>query len=272
MTDFVLGKSTKLRTIAIRVKDRDKAIAFYRDVLGFDLKREENELAILGFKGAEGEVIWLEESPRANDHFGEIKKMQRIRLTVASLEELAVICKKAKEQSATFEESIFEGSQIAVVLADPEENRIEVFYEGTQETDLSKTLEALIEAAPSEVVLLSSKARFNQIHLNVSDVAKERDFLEELLGLTTKEADGFLHLNEDDFQVGLIEGQGGTIDLPTHEVLGLDFLKIAIDKEDLLTLEAHLTDSKQEFFIDKKKNLLTTYDTIGIEWWFVANK
>ncbi len=28
MTDFVLGKSTKLRTIAIRVKDRDKAIAF----------------------------------------------------------------------------------------------------------------------------------------------------------------------------------------------------------------------------------------------------
>ena len=178
--------------------------------------------------------------------------MQRIRLTVASLEELAAICKKAKEQSATFEESIFEGSQIAVVLADPEENRIEVFYEGTQETDLPKTLEALIEAAPSEVVLLSSKARFNQIHLNVSDVAKERDFLEELLGL--------------------IEGQGGTIDLPTHEVLGLDFLKIAIDKEDLLTLEAHLTDSKQEFFIDKKKNLLTTYDTIGIEWWFVANK
>ncbi len=193
-------------------------------------------------------------------------------MTVASLEELAAICKKAKEQSATFEESIFEGSQIAVVLADPEENRIEVFYEGTQETDLPKTLEALIEAAPSEVVLLSSKARFNQIHLNVSDVAKERDFLEELLGLTTKEADGFLHLNEDDFQVGLIEGQGGTIDLPTHEVLGLDFLKIAIDKEDLLTLEAHLTDSKQEFFIDKKKNLLTTYDTIGIEWWFVANK
>ena len=31
------------------------------------------------------------------------------------------------------------------------------------------------------------------------------------------------------------------------------FLKIAIDKEDLLTLEAHLTDSKQEFFIDKKE-------------------
>ena len=80
-------------------------------------------------------------------------------------------------------------------------------------------------------------------------------------------------MNEDDFQVGLIEGQGGTIDLPTHEVLGLDFLKIAIDKEDLLTLEAHLTDSKARILLlIKRKTLLTTYDTIGIEWWFVANK
>ena len=59
------------------------------------MKREENELAILGFKGAEGEVIWLEESPRANDHFGK-SKMQRIRLTVASLEELAAICKSER--------------------------------------------------------------------------------------------------------------------------------------------------------------------------------
>ena len=69
---------------------------------------------------------------------GKSKKCNGSAWTVASLEELAAICKKAKEQSATFEESIFEGSQIAVVLADPEENRIEVFYEGTQETDLPK--------------------------------------------------------------------------------------------------------------------------------------
>ncbi|WP_291293554.1 VOC family protein [Enterococcus sp.] len=271
MTDFELGKSTKLQTIAIRVKDRDKAISFYRDILGFDLKREENELAIFGFKGTDGEVIWLEESPRANDHFGEIKKMQRIRLSVASLEELAAICKKAKTQEATFEESVFEGNQIAVVLADPEENRIEVFYEGPQESSLPQTLEALIEVAPSELGMLSNQARFNQVHLNVSDVAKERSFLEQL-GLTTKATDGFLHLNEDDFQIGLVEGQGGTIDLPTHEVLGLDFLKITINQEDLLTLEAHLTANQQEFFIDKKKHLLTTYDAIGIEWWFIVNK
>jgi len=41
MTDFLLGSSTKLLTVAIRVKDRDQAIAFYRDVLGFELKKRQ---------------------------------------------------------------------------------------------------------------------------------------------------------------------------------------------------------------------------------------
>jgi len=99
MTDFLLGSSTKLLTVAIRVKDRDQAIAFYRDVLGFELKREENELAIFGLKGLDREVLWLEESPRANDHFGEIKKMQRIVLAVSSLEEAATIASNAQQKA-----------------------------------------------------------------------------------------------------------------------------------------------------------------------------
>jgi catechol 2,3-dioxygenase len=272
MTDFVLGNSTRLQTIAIRVKNRDQAIAFYRDVLGFELKREENELAIFGFKGVDGELIWLEESPRANDHTGEIKKMQRIRLTVSSLAELATICLKANEQEATVEDAVFEGNQIAVVLADPEGNRIEVFYEGQGAEQLPQNLADLVEAAPSELAVLSNQARFTQLHLNVKRVADARHFLEQLLGFTTKEENAFLHLNEEDFQIGLIEAEGGTIDLPTHEVLGLDFLKIAISQDDLLTLEAHLAANQQEYFIDKKKQLMTTYGTTGIEWWFVANK
>ena len=91
--------------------------------------------------------------------------------------------------------------------------------------------------------------------------------------MKTKEAETkeFI-LNDGDFQVGLTEAQGGTIDLPTHEVLGLDFLKISISQEDIDTLEKHLSEKNQEFFIDKKRKLLTTYDAIGIEWWFIVKK
>lgn len=48
-------------------------IDFYKNTIGFDLKREENELAILGTQEQNSEMLLLEESPRAHDYIGEIK-------------------------------------------------------------------------------------------------------------------------------------------------------------------------------------------------------
>lgn len=76
MKDFQLGAATYLKSVAIRVKDRDKMINFYKNVVGFDLKREENELAILGTEEAGSEMLLLEESPRANDHMGGDQKAE----------------------------------------------------------------------------------------------------------------------------------------------------------------------------------------------------
>lgn len=273
MTDFLLGSSTKLLTVAIRVKDRDQAILFYRDILGFELKREENELAIFGYNGDAKEVLWLEESPRATDHSGEIKKMQRIVLAVASLAEAATIAKNVQQRDLKFEDILFENNQLGFTLADPEGNLIEVCYTAKDKETVPSNEADLINAAPKKPAKLSADVRFGKLYLHVSDLAKEQAFLEDVLGLKTQEAEkqAFL-LNDGDFQVGLTQAQGGTIDLPTHEVLGLDFLKISISQEDLDSLEKHLTNENQEFFIDKKRKLLTTYDAIGIEWWFIVQK
>ncbi|OTN75360.1 hypothetical protein A5886_000430 [Enterococcus sp. 8G7_MSG3316] len=273
MTDFLLGSSTRLLTVAIRVKDRDQAIVFYRDVLGFELKREENELAIFGYKGDAKEILWLEESPRATDHTGEIKKMQRIVLEVATLAEAATIAENVQQRALKFEDMRFEDNQLGFTLADPEGNLIEVRYTAQDSETIPSNEADLINAAPKKPAALSAAVRFGKLYLHVSDLAKAQAFLENVLGLKTQEAEkqAFL-LNDGDFQVGLTQAEGGTIDLPTHEVLGLDFLKISISQDDLDTLETHLTAENQEFFIDKKRKLLTTYDTIGIEWWFIVQK
>jgi len=273
MTDFLLGRSSKLLTVAIRVKDRDQAIVFYRDVVGFELKREENELAIFGYKGDTKEILWLEESPRATDHTGEIKKMQRIVLETATLAEAATIAKNVQQRGLTFEDTRLETDQLGFTVADPEGNLIEVRYNAQGNESVPNNEVDLINAAPKKPAALSAAVRFGKLYLHVSDLAKAQAFLENVLGLKTQESeeDAFL-LNDGDFQVGLTQAQGGTIDLPTHEVLGLDFLKISISQEDLDTLEKHLTNEQQEFFIDKKRTLLTTYDTIGIEWWFIVQK
>lgn len=56
MENFHLGKLS-LKTIAIRVRDRDGMIHFYRDIIGLHLLREENELAILGYKDPASELL-----------------------------------------------------------------------------------------------------------------------------------------------------------------------------------------------------------------------
>ena len=107
--------------------------------------------------------------------------------------------------------------------------------------------------------------------MNVSDLKKQEAFLADILGLQVhNENDEELLLNRGEFNVGLTTATGGTIDLPTDKVLGLDFLQFSVSKENLLELSEHLQAEKSEFFCDKKQSLITIYDAAGIEWWFVV--
>lgn len=48
MGSFSLDQNTNLASVALKVKDLDKMIEFYRHVLGFHLINEENDMAIMG--------------------------------------------------------------------------------------------------------------------------------------------------------------------------------------------------------------------------------
>lgn len=274
MKDFPLGSDTYLITVAIRVKDREKMIAFYQDILGFDLKREENELAIFGIKEEAGERLWLEESPRANDHGGEIKKMQRISLKIPTLAELGDLLLRLEKAKHPIKNAEYGNGQVSLFVNDPEENQLELFY--TKKTgEIAQVIDRdrLVAAATGKQKTLSKEVSFDKVHLNVSDLKQEHYFLENILGLLVHDDDPTSHvLNEGIFHIGLNEGAGGTIDLPTHEVLGLDFLKFAVSEKEFLALEQHLASLSQSYYVDKKKKILTIYDSIGIEWWFVVPK
>ena len=113
-------------------------------------------------------------------------------------------------------------------------------------------------------------AYFDKLHLNVSDLNKQQSFLADILGLQVHdESEEELLLNRGDFNVGLTTANGGAIDLPTDKVLGLDFLQFKVSKTKLLELSQHLSNKQFNYFIDKKKSLITVYDAAGIEWWFV---
>ncbi|WP_159721172.1 VOC family protein [Enterococcus sp. CSURQ0835] len=261
-----------LKTIAIRVKDREAMIHFYRDIIGFHLIREENELAILGYKEPETEFLWLEESPRAEDHTGEIKKMQRFSLVVPNEEELANVWYRAQKFKFPLEDALIAEEDKGLLFADPEGNEIEVFFGASKvrsEVEPSSfDLDELLKKATKKEKIHG--AYFDKIHLNVSDLTKQIDFITNTLGLPThEEKNELLVLNRGNFVVGLSQATGGTIDLPTEKVLGLDFLMFKVSQTELEKLAEHLSTIDHEHFIDKKRTIITVYDAIGIEWWFV---
>ena len=275
MKDFKLGATTYLKSVAIRVKDRDKMIAFYKDTVGFDLKREENELAIFGTQDSDSEMLLLEESPRANNHTGEIKKLSRFCLVIPSVEEMADMLCRIRKTNYPIKDALEDQARMGILLVDPEGNELEIYYEEKNAEKAEPEVmnqEALLRKSEEKFTKLTSGAYFEKIHLNVSDLAKERQFLSHVLGLKVHNEENGLHvLNEGDFHVGLNQAVGGTIDLPTDEVLGLDFLKFVVTPENMETLIEHLQAENLDFFVDKKKSVITVYDAIGIEWWFVSN-
>ena len=275
MKDFKLGATTYLKSVAIRVKDREKMIAFYKDTVGFDLKREENELAIFGTQDSDSEMLLLEESPRANNHTGEIKKLSRFSLVIPSVEEMADMLCRIRKTNYPIKDALEDQARMGILLVDPEGNELEIYYEEKNAEKAEPEVmdqEALLRKSEEKFTKLTSGAYFEKIHLNVSDLAKERQFLSHVLGLKVHNEENGLHvLNEGDFHVGLNQAVGGTIDLPTDEVLGLDFLKFVVTPENMETLIEHLQAENLDFFVDKKKSVITVYDAIGIEWWFVSN-
>ena len=129
MKDFKLGATTYLKSVAIRVKDRDKMIAFYKDTVGFDLKREENELAIFGTQDSDSEMLLLEESPRANNHTGEIKKLSRFSLVIPSVEEMADMLCRIRKTNYPIKDALEDQARMGILLVDPESNELEIYYE-----------------------------------------------------------------------------------------------------------------------------------------------
>ncbi|MGM0167410.1 catechol 2,3-dioxygenase [Enterococcus sp. AZ135] len=271
MGNFHVG-NLNLKTIAIRVRDRDGMIHFYRDIIGLHLLREENELAILGYKDPASELLWLEESPRADEHRGEIKKMQRVSLVVPNVEELANVYYRAEKENYPVKSALQADEEKGLLFEDPEGNEIEIFYAPSKERSTSEPInidfkELAKKATKREKI---HEAYFDKIHLNVSNMKKQQAFLADILGLKVHdESDEELSLNRGEFNVGLTTATGGTIDLPTDKVLGLDFLQFKVSKTKLQELCQHLSDEQLDYFCDKKKSLITLYDAAGIEWWFV---
>lgn len=265
MSLFSFDPSAQLSVVALRVKDRDRMIDFYCKMLGFKLKTEENELAILAAADVNNERIWLEESPRAKEHFGEVKRLNHYHIEVPSLAELAAVYSRLVHAKYPIIAADFTSENCSFTIIDPEENRLVL-----STTEAIKMDEASLLTGANPALPLSSGARISGLGLHALDVNEECRFLTETLGFDfNAQQVASQALVDGPFRLSVVASDTENVKVPSHQILGLDFLKFTLTDEQFERLIEHLVSQQQEYYLDSKKRILTIYDPVGVEWWFL---
>ena len=93
------------RDIAIQCEKVGEMVDFYKKVMGFVLKSEENNLSIWGTREAGTQLLILEETRKAEDFHNEEKQMAYFSIKVPTEKEFLQIAQRVLEQDYPIDES-----------------------------------------------------------------------------------------------------------------------------------------------------------------------
>ena len=132
MTDHVTAPSgTCVGHVHLRVADLERAIAFYRDVLGFTLNlRYQDKAAFLGAGGYHHHIglnVWDSEgaSPPPPGHTG----LYHAAFLYPDRAALVAVIKRVKAAGIPFDGAAHHGVSTAVYLRDPDDNGVELYFD-----------------------------------------------------------------------------------------------------------------------------------------------
>ena len=126
------GIPRQLSHVALRVRDLDRAVAFYRDVVGLNLKGRRDQAAFLGIRpDASHELALFALPPQAAGPDPEGVGMYHMAWEMASFEELAALNERLKARGANIVG--YSDRQCNVMFTDPDGNELEAIWEPPSE-------------------------------------------------------------------------------------------------------------------------------------------
>lgn len=288
MMGYELNEATSLALVALKVKNIEKEVDFFKSTLGLDVMREENGMAFLGIREAKRTLICLlekedgvpsETSHNGLYHFG-IQLPERRDLSAIYQHLLAVNCPIVGMSDLGHSEVIY--------LKDPEFNGIKLSWdkpkeqwdyhtEGTMDSVLSRLdTQSLLAEETEAFNKLPIDTRLGHVHLNVADLEESQQFYTEVLGfkLTSAAFPSLRYLAAGDYHHHLAINTLNQVKVEDHddENLGLDYLSFKVASEaELIALHEHLTELNLDFFYNKGKQILEIDDPNGVHIWFHVN-
>ncbi len=187
--DFRLPDAAHIGGAHLRVIDLDRALAFYRDLLGFALVEQDGSTAALAPTAADAPILWLSEHPDA------IRKPQRsiglyhVAILLPSRAALGKMIRRLIESQYPLQGASDHLVSEALYLADPDGNGLEIYRDRPRsewrmngDTEAMDMEGVLADADESAWMGIAPGTVIGHIHLHVSDLAQADQFYSGLLG------------------------------------------------------------------------------------------
>jgi catechol-2,3-dioxygenase len=128
-----VGIPTKLGHIALRVRDLERSVAFYRDVVGLPLREKYEKVAFLGVREDASHEIALFQLENSEAPGPEATRvgMYHMAWEMASFEDLQAFHKRLLDSNAKI--AGYSNRQSNVMFLDPDGNELEALWEPTPE-------------------------------------------------------------------------------------------------------------------------------------------
>lgn len=287
MGSFSLDRQTELASVALKVRDLDKMIEFYRRVLGFHLINEENDMAIMGIGSQRKKLLGLIKEPEGKEGSNTLTGLYHVAFVLPTREEFALFIKHLIALNYPIEGQSDHGYAECVYINDPEGNRINIgwdkpksewpikdgrIYGVTKELNI----QSFLCKVKGDFEEISEGTKLGHIHLSVADMADSYHFYRDILGfkLTNNEiiSTKFLSNNDYHHQIALNEWSPASNQSLVKETdLGVDHVTFSVDSmENLIELKEQLERNEITFYFNNGKKIIGLNDPNGIQLWFMV--
>ncbi len=261
MSPLSLPATTHIGYVHLRVRDLDRALAFYLDVLGLKMVSGGSRTATLSATGRGPGLLVLTEKKDASPRPLRAPGLYHVAFRVPNRRALALAIQHLRESKWPLDGFADHDVSEAMYLSDPEGNGIEVYADRARETwplrgghvemvtvplDLEGVMRELADF-PGAWEGLDPATDVGHVHLRVSDLDRTDAFYAGVLGfdVTQRTLPGalFLSAGGDHHPVGANVWHSAHAARPPADAQGLISFSIVVpDPDGLATLEVRLRD------------------------------
>lgn len=238
---------SRLQEVHLNVSDLEKFSAFYQEVIGFDILKEEQNKVILTADGSTPLLV-LEELPDSVERPIGTTGLYHFAILLPDHASLGTMLMHLSQTEYLMDGAANHQYSDALYLTDPDGNGIEIYVDlppekwertingGYEGGSYPIDFEKLVEEASPSWIGLPEKTRIGHMHLQASELEITEQFYVEGLGFTiTKKGNGSLFLSKDHYHhhVALNTWSGTGLPAPPTNSRGLKQFTIIFTKEEI---------------------------------------